>query len=170
MTLRENVGLGDLKRLNDDCLIIEAMEKSQFTDSFDMCNGDIDQNIGKLDANGIDLSGGQWQRLALARAYFSRAAIIVLDEPTSSLDPVAESKMYSLFLGVMKNRGTIMISHRLASSKIADKILVVNDGIISECGSHEELMIKNDIYANMYNIQSSWYLKKLEEDDESATV
>ena len=88
----------------------------------------------------------------------SDSAFIILDEPTASLDPVAESRMYASFSSVMRERGSIIVSHRLASAKLADKILVIDGGVIAEIGSHSELMNRKGLYARMFDEQSSWYV------------
>jgi ABC-type multidrug transport system fused ATPase/permease subunit len=152
LTLRENVALGDISKLNDDESITGALELAG-ADTI----AALDAPLGKIEDNGIDLSGGQWQRIALARSYLRNAPYIILDEPTASLDPIAESRMYENFAGRMRNRGCIMISHRLASAKMADKILVLDKGVIVETGSHAELIGAGGLYAAMYHAQSAWY-------------
>jgi ABC-type multidrug transport system fused ATPase/permease subunit len=117
----------------------------------------LDTNLGKLEDDGIDLSGGQWQRLAVSRALISDAAFIILDEPTAALDPLAESRMYETFQAVLAGRGCVMISHRLASARLADKIVVLENGIAVQCGSHNELMAQEGLYGEMYSAQSQWY-------------
>jgi len=115
-------------------------------------------HLGKIDEDGIDLSGGQWQQVAITRSLLSPAPIKILDEPTAALDPVAESRIYQEFENLMHGKTTIMISHRLGSTKLADKIFVIADGNIAEQGTHDELMAENGIYAQMFRAQSDWYL------------
>ncbi len=117
----------------------------------------FDTHLGKLE-EGVDLSGGQWQRLAMARSLMNPAPIQILDEPTSALDPITESGLYEEFEKVSRGRTTIFISHRLGSTKIADKIFVLGEGRMLEEGSHEELMAKGGLYRRMYESQQSWYL------------
>ncbi len=155
LTLRENIALGALEKMNDD----EALRRALRMSCFDAENTSLDTELGKIADSGIDLSGGQWQRLALARALVSDSPFIVLDEPTASLDPVAESDMYRSFAEVMSRRACLMISHRLASAKMCDEILVLDKGQIVEQGSHAGLMSKNGLYHHMFALQSSWYLK-----------
>jgi len=182
LTLRENIAFGDLTKLNDDAALHDALKMgnasnimrgdgitniesiggggmaSNISDSVDDIDmPDLDTPLGKLDENGVDISGGQWQRIAIARACLPASAFVILDEPTASLDPVAESNMYDSFAEVLKNRGCIMISHRLASARLADKIVVLSDGIVTESGGHDELMSAGGLYARMYKSQSSWY-------------
>lgn len=155
LTLRENVALGDIRKLNDD----EALLLSLKTGLAGSIAGSVplDTPLGKIADDGVDLSGGEWQRVAIARACLKEKAFVVLDEPTASLDPIAESEMYHSFSEVLKNRGCMLISHRLASAKMADKIIVLDDGIVVEEGSHDALMAENGFYAKMYDSQSSWY-------------
>lgn len=157
MTIRENVALGNLNAIDCDKEIIDALRASGAEAITQKSSRGLDTELGKLDPEGIDLSGGQWQKLAFSRALFSKASCIILDEPTASLDPVAESNMYDLFSKVMKKHTSLMVSHRLGSSKMANKILVLNEGKIVEEGSHDELMRTNGLYSSMYNMQAHWY-------------
>ncbi len=117
----------------------------------------IETPLGKISEGGVDFSGGQWQKLAMARAIINPAPILILDEPTAALDPVSESDMYEEFGQIGQGKTTIFISHRLGSTKLADKIFVLDSGSIVETGSHEELLHKNKLYANMYESQRGWY-------------
>lgn len=153
LTLRENVAFGDITKINNDSALHNALKMGLAGNI-----AQLDAPLGKLDENGIDISGGQWQRIAIARACLPDSAFVILDEPTASLDPVAESEMYHSFAEVLKNRGCIMISHRLASARMADKIIVLSDGIVSESGSHLTLMESDGLYAQMYKAQSAWYV------------
>lgn len=161
LTLRENLALGNLQLLHEDEKLQEALLKSGLKDLYETSAKGLNINLGKLEDDGTDLSGGQWQRIAISRVYASDVPFIVLDEPTASLDPIAESEMYSLFLDtIRKKRGAIMISHRLASARMADKIIVMHDGIVAETGTHDELMRSNGIYHAMFTEQASWYRKE----------
>jgi len=152
LSLRENVALGDLSKINDGEALKNAL-KMGLADEI----AELDTPLGKIEENGIDISGGQWQRIAVARACLPDSAFVILDEPTASLDPIAESNMYHSFAEVLKNRGCILISHRLASAKMADKIVVISNGVVSETGSHDELMSKDGLYCRMYTAQNAWY-------------
>lgn len=167
MTIRENAALGNLSKLNDDEAIWEAMRNSDFAGTAEEYANGLDTMLGKLTEDGVDLSRGQWQRLAMARAFLSDAEFVALDEPTAALDPVAESKMYEGFAKIFEKRGTIMVSHRLASAKMADRIFVLDGGRIIEQGSHDELMENDGLYARMFKMQSSWYVGDEQRSDDN---
>ena len=119
---------------------------------------DIEEKMVKAAyENGIELSGGESQKLLLARAIYKDAPILVLDEPTAALDPIAESKLYLQYNELTERKTSIFISHRLASTYFCDRILFLEKGKIAEMGSHEELMNQNGSYAQMFEIQSSYY-------------
>lgn len=154
LTLRENIAFGNINKLNSD----KELEEALFLAGGDSiaANG-LDVPLGRLDEKGVDLSKGQWQRIAVARAFLSDSDFILLDEPTASLDPIAESRLYESFASVLAKRGSILISHRLASAKLAERILVLEGGEVIESGSHEELMKNGGLYSVMYEEQSGWY-------------
>ncbi|KAF1298055.1 hypothetical protein BAU15_09395 [Enterococcus sp. JM4C] len=155
MSLRENVALGNLSAMSNDQQILAALDQAAANDL--LTRSGLDTELGKLEKSGVDFSGGQWQKIALARALVSHSLITILDEPTAAMDPMAESEMYQNFFTVIEKKGSVMISHRLASAKIADRILVVDEGIIKECGSHKDLIAENGLYKTMFQEQSSWY-------------
>jgi ABC-type multidrug transport system fused ATPase/permease subunit len=154
LTLRENVAFGDIRKLREDEALQEALRSGLWTEGIP-----LDQSLGKLEESGIDLSGGQWQKIAVSRALLSDSAFIILDEPTASLDPLAESRMYETFQSVLKKRGCVMISHRLASAKLADKIIVLDGGRVVQSGTHSELMAQEGLYNRMFSAQSAWYIE-----------
>jgi ATP-binding cassette subfamily B protein len=117
----------------------------------------LDTQLGKVHADGVDISGGEWQRAAIARSVVSHAPLRILDEPTAALDPVNESQVYRQFEQISQGQTAVFISHRLGSTKLADTIYVLADGKIEETGSHTELMAHNGLYAEMYNSQAEWY-------------
>jgi len=116
-----------------------------------------DTLLGKVEKEGKDLSGGEWQKVAIARALYREADFVIFDEPTASLDPVAESKLYRQYYRMMKGRTTVFISHRLASATLSDKILVLDNKHICECGTHEELMKSKGVYYKLFMAQRKWY-------------
>ena len=154
LTLRENIALGDLTKLHADAALRNALSLA----GGDSISGNgLDIPLGRLEEDSVDLSKGQWQRVAIARAFLSAADFIILDEPTASLDPIAESKLYASFASVLEKRGSILISHRLASARLAERIIVIEGGEVIESGSHTELMENGGLYSVMYAEQSGWY-------------
>ena len=115
-------------------------------------------NLGKaLHDDGIELSGGQEQRLLLARALYKDASILLLDEPTAALDPIAENDMYLRYDAITRGRTAVYISHRLASTRFCDRVLFLKDGQIAEAGTHEELLALGGEYAALFEVQSRYY-------------
>ena len=121
-------------------------------------NDGINTIIGR-EFGGIELSGGQWQRLAIARGLYKTCNFIILDEPTAAIDPIEESHLYNNFLNLSEGKTSIIVTHRLGAVKLADRIIVLSNGIIIEEGTHEDLMKKNGKYKKMYESQSQWYKK-----------
>jgi len=113
--------------------------------------------LGKIDQDGIDISGGEWQKLAIARALYNDATFKILDEPTASLSPTAESEVYKNFQSITKNDTTLLITHRLGSTKFVNEILVFDQGELVERGTHDFLMKKQGIYNTMFESQRKWY-------------
>ncbi len=138
--------------------IKDAIAKSGFNEKIKSLKDGIDTVLYKeLDENGVELSGGEGQKLALARALCKDAKILILDEPTSTLDPIAEYQMFSSLRDISKGKTTVFISHRLSSTKFCDRIFVIQDGAIAEQGSYYELITKGGIYANMFESQAKFY-------------
>lgn len=150
ITLRETEEI-DQKRLR------EALEKAGMWEVLQEKGITMDQYMGNLKKAGVELSGGQNQRLLLARALYQDGAVLVLDEPTAALDPIAESQVYDAYQEYSHDRTSIFISHRLASTGFSDRIVMLEKGEIAEMGTHQELMEKNGAYAQMYRVQSSYY-------------
>jgi len=158
MTLGENIAISDIgknghvnsERLNSATNKADfIIDDEKFKDAYD--------TVLSREFDGIDLSGGQWQRLAIARGFYRNYHTIVLDEPTAAIDPIEETKIYNKFVDMSKGKTAIIVTHRLGSAKIADRIVVLDNGGISEIGTHEELISKNGKYAEMYRAQSKWY-------------
>jgi len=152
VSLKDNIAFG-----NPGADISSVIEKLDLNDLIRNLPDGENSYLGKMYDNGVDISGGQWQRIAIARALYKNAPFVILDEPTSSLSPTAESKIYSNFSKIANDKTLLMISHRLGSTKISDEIIVLNSGKIAEQGSHEELMKKDNIYAKLFNKQRELY-------------
>lgn len=162
LTIRENVAFGKLDQMSNDKDIEKVLEAVGLLATVSKTSNGIDTYLGKSMNNGIELSGGQWQRLALARALYRRAELVILDEPTSALDPNTELEIYELFRAISKDRTSIIISHRLGSVKNADKIVVMKNGEIIEIGSHQQLMDNDGYYCGMFKKQMKLYSKTAE--------
>jgi len=157
-TIRNNIVLSDNKRIINDKKIIEMLKKININDIIDKQPNGLDEVIGSFNDMNHNLSGGEWQKIAIARAaYRENAKIMILDEPTSALDPIAEAQLYKNFTKLTMNKTTILISHRLGVTSLVDRILVFKGGKIIEDGSHIELIEKQGYYAKMYNAQAQWY-------------
>ncbi|WOZ38274.1 ABC transporter ATP-binding protein [Paenibacillus polymyxa] len=155
MSARHNIGFGSLERLEKDEELIQAARYAAIDQIITELPQGLDTQLGKWFEDGFQLSGGQWQRIAIARAFLRQADIYILDEPSSFLDPVAERDLLKLFLELMKDSIGIFITHRISSARLADKIVVMDNGGIVEQGTHRELMLLDGLYAEMYNIQAS---------------
>ena len=142
----------------DDEKVLDALEKAGLKQYFDSRNITPERYITKsMHKNGIELSGGQNQRLLLARALYKDAPVLVLDEPTAALDPIAESEIYNSHVKYTDKKTAIFISHRFASTRFSDRIIMLEKGKVIEQGTHEELMQMNGRYAQMFEVQSSYY-------------
>lgn len=157
-SIRDNITVSNRDRHGSDAEILEAAEKVNALDVIEEQPKGLDETLGVYNENSRTLSGGQWQKLALLRAaYRNQASIMILDEPTAALDPIAETELYRDFAGITEEKTTILISHRLGISSVVDRILVFHDGEIIEDGSHHELMERNGHYAALYRAQAKWY-------------
>jgi len=155
--MADNIALGDAASDISEDKLKEIANLVELDETIADLKKGINTPLGKIMEDGVDISGGQWQKVAIARSLLSRAPIKILDEPTAALDPIAESRIYQEFEGLMKGKTTIFISHRLGSTKLADEILVIEDGSIIERGAHYELMGENGKYAEMFEAQRKWY-------------
>jgi ABC-type multidrug transport system fused ATPase/permease subunit len=157
-TLRENIVLSDVSKAIDDADIYSIAAKTGASEVIEDKPGKLDEQIGNFSTTGQNLSGGQWQKIALTRcAYRSGANIMILDEPTAALDPIAEANLYRNFTELTGDRTTILISHRLGITSLVDRIIVLRDGRIVEDGTHADLLAKGGAYTEMYRAQAQWY-------------
>ncbi|MDP2320031.1 MAG: ABC transporter ATP-binding protein [Acidobacteriota bacterium] len=157
LTVRENVVMGRPDGSVDDDRVLNALKDSRSEWLVKKMPNGLDSKVGRLFEGGHDLSGGEWQRLALARIMYRNADIWILDEPTSSLDPEAEAAIFAELKTMLKGRIGIVISHRFSTVRIADRIAVIADGKVSELGSHEELLKAGGRYAELFELQAAGY-------------
>ena len=157
LTVRENVLMGwPYGDVNDE-KVMKALKDSRSEWLVKKMSNGLDSKVGRLFEGGHDLSGGEWQRLALARIMYRDADIWILDEPTSSLDPEAEAGIFAELKENLKGRIGIVISHRFSTVRIADRIAVVDEGHIKELGTHRELVAANKRYAHLFELQAAGY-------------
>ena len=157
LTVRENVMMGRPNGQTDDVKVLKALQDSRSEWLVKKMPDGLNSKVGRLFEGGHDLSGGEWQRLALARIMYRNADIWILDEPTSSLDPEAEASIFAELKENLKGRIGIVISHRFSTVRIADRIAVIEDGRVSELGTHDELMKANNRYAHLFELQAAGY-------------
>ena len=138
----------------------EVDRVNKFFDEYEvefMRAGENQPLLGKLEKESLDLSGGQWQLLAIVRASLSDKSVFILDEPTAAIDPIREAELYSKFQKTMEKEFTKLITHRLGAARMADEIIVISDGSVVEKGSHSRLVNQGGIYSSMFNTQRKWY-------------
>jgi len=155
MPLINNVTISDLDSELKNEKVNKVLEQADL-----QMNGRYEHGLETMLArefDGIDLSGGEWQRISLARGLYRGSDLIVLDEPTSAIDPIEESKLYRKFIDIASDKIAVIVTHRLGSTKIADRIVVLDKGQIDAIGTHEQLMEDGGLYASMYNSQAKWY-------------
>jgi ABC superfamily ATP binding cassette transporter, membrane protein len=155
MMLRENVAISNISSVSDDNSIMHALHAADFT--FDEPNMNLDSLLGR-EFGGYEFSGGQWQKLAIARGIFRECELIVMDEPTSAIDPISETAILKKFLEIAHDKTAIIVSHRTGLCTLVDKIAVMKDGQIVEFGSHKDLLKEDGEYARLFNAQRQWYL------------
>jgi ATP-binding cassette subfamily B protein len=157
MTARENIAIGRISESENEPQILTAAKKSLADTVINKLEGGYDQMLGRRFDAGVDLSGGEWQKVALARAYLRDAQILILDEPTASLDARSEHEVFQRFADLTEGKLSVLISHRFSTVKMADRILVLEKGRIAEEGRHEQLMARGGRYAEMFDMQASSY-------------
>lgn len=154
LSLRENIGIADTENIRDDEKLYGVLENAGLSSLAREVT--LDSELGKA-FGGAELSGGQWQKLAIARGLFKDSELIVLDEPTSALDPLIETEILSKFMEIAKDKTAIIISHRVGLCKLVDKVAVMKNGEIVEVGNHNELIKAGGEYTRLYTAQEQWY-------------
>lgn len=161
VSVRDNITLGDIHREEDDEAVLYAAKQSTASDYIENLSRGYDTPLMRyFEPDGLELSIGQWQKLAIARAFYADSDIMILDEPTASLDPMAEQEIFNQFDRLRNHKTTVFVSHRLSSATIADQILVIEDGCLIEKGSHKELMAQRGKYHTLFTTQSKRYLSE----------
>ena len=157
MTAAENIAVGRIEAAGDRARIEAAAERSLASEVIDRLPNRYDQIIGKRFRSGVDLSGGEWQKVAIARAYMRNAQLLILDEPTAALDARAEFEVFQRFRELSAGKTAVLISHRFSSVRMADRILVLADGMIEAAGTHEELLADGGRYKELFELQAAGY-------------
>jgi ATP-binding cassette subfamily B protein len=157
MTARENIAVGRIAEINNLPLLKTAADKSMADDVIERLPRLYEQMLGQRFEGGVDLSGGEWQKVALARAYLRDAQVLILDEPTAALDARSEFEVFQRFAELTAGKSALFISHRFSTVRMADRIVVLRDGRIAEDGSHERLRDLGGRYAEMFEMQAASY-------------
>jgi ATP-binding cassette subfamily B protein len=157
LPVRDNIWFGNANLPQDDVAIVRSANAAGADAFIRKLSAGYDTTLGTLFEGGEELSIGQWQKIALARAFLRSSEIIILDEPTSALDPKSEYEVFEKFRQLAAGRSTLLISHRLSTVKMADRIYVLNHGRIAEHGTHEDLVRRGTDYADLYNTQAASY-------------
>jgi ATP-binding cassette, subfamily B, bacterial len=159
MSVKENIALSKSEDVDLEKAIQNASQKAGAKEFIEALPQGYENQLGRWFTGGQNLSGGQWQRLALSRLYFRDGSVLIFDEPTAALDANAEFEVIEALRKQAKGRITVLISHRFSTVRLADKIIVLENGVISESGSHEELLVRGGTYAQMFNLQARGYLE-----------
>ena len=157
MTAGENIAVGRIEAADDRARIEEAARRSLADEVIERLPNGYDQTIGKRFRKGVDLSGGEWQKIAIARAYMRDAQLLILDEPTAALDARAEFEVFQRFRELSAGKTAVLISHRFSSVRMADRILVLAEGTIEASGTHDELLAAGGRYAELFELQAAGY-------------
>ncbi len=156
MTLEDNITVSDTEKDYDEAILDSISEKAG-TDKNSTSFTDGYNTMLSREFDGVDLSGGEWQRVAIARGFFRDHDLIILDEPTAAIDPYEETRIYNRFAEISKDKSAIIVTHRLGSVKLADRIIVMKDGEVSQIGTHDELIALEGEYKRLYEAQEQWY-------------
>ena len=162
MTLKDNVSISNMDKV--------AYDAAQDTSRIKGALSEIDLRLADMpldvmlspEFNGIDLSGGQWQRTAIARGLYRCNNFIILDEPTAAIDPIEEARIFKHFQNLAQGKCAVLVTHRIGSAKLANRIVVLDSGKVVDTGTHEELLARPGKYAEMWEAQAGWYSNRVE--------
>ena len=157
LDVQDNIGFGNLPQRQDMALVTQAASGAGATAVIEGLEDGYQTILGKMFSGGVDLSGGQWQKIGLARAFMSNAQILILDEPTAAVDAIAEHDLFQRFRQLTQGKMSFLVSHRFSTVRMADRIVVLEDGKITEVGTHDQLMAQAGRYAEMFHIQAESY-------------
>jgi ATP-binding cassette subfamily B protein len=157
LTAADNIAVGRIEAREDRARIVAAAERSLADEVIGKLPQGYDQVLGKRFRTGIDLSGGEWQKVAIARAYMRDAQLLILDEPTAALDARAEFEVFERFKELSRGKTVVLISHRFSSVRMADRIVVLMDGAVEANGTHAQLLQQRGRYAELFELQAAAY-------------
>jgi ATP-binding cassette subfamily B protein len=157
MSLSQNIAVGNIGEIDNKELIKKAAHESLADALAEKLPNQYDQWLGRRFNDGVELSGGEWQKVALARAYMKDAQLLILDEPTAALDARAEYEVFQRFAQLTKGKSAVLISHRFSTARLADRILVLEQGTILEIGTHQQLLANDGRYAELFKLQAAGY-------------
>ena len=157
MTVSQNIAVGNIEEKENESLIQQAARQSLADILVQKLPDKYAQALGKRFNQGVELSGGEWQKVALARAYMKEAQLLILDEPTAALDARAEYEVFERFTELTKGKTAVLISHRFSTVRMANRILVLDKGMLLESGDHNTLLQQNGRYAELFNLQAKGY-------------
>ncbi|GAC1417032.1 MAG: ABC transporter ATP-binding protein [Flavisolibacter sp.] len=157
LTIAQNIAVGNINQEQNRDLIQTSAQQSLAHNLIEKLPGQYEQQLGRRFKQGIELSGGEWQKIALARAYMKQAQLLILDEPTAALDARAEFEVFQRFAELTRGKSAVLISHRFSTVRMADRILVLDKGELVEMGSHDELLLKKGRYAELFQLQAMGY-------------
>ncbi len=160
LSARENIGFGDVGAMGDAVAIAEAARRAGAADFLTVLPDGYETRLGRRFIHGHELSIGQWQRVALARVFFRDAPLVIMDEPTASLDARSEHELFKTMRGLFHDRAVLLISHRFSSVRMADRIYVLRDGAVVEVGTHDELIASDGLYAELFGLQAAAYTER----------
>jgi ATP-binding cassette subfamily B protein len=157
LSAADNIAVGRIEARDDRARIVEAARRSLADEVIAKLPAGYDQMLGKRFHEGVDLSGGEWQKIAIARAYMRDALVLIVVEPTAALDARAEVEVFQRFKELSEGKTAVLISHRFSSVRMADRIVVLKDGRVDAAGTHDELVAQDGMYAELFEMQAAGY-------------